>query len=172
MKPICSAECCDKISWSMGYCRPHYQKFRVHPLYNTWTSMKNRCYSTNSPQYHNYGGRGIKVCDEWKNNFRAFSKYMGKKPSQKHSIDRIDNDGNYEPGNVKWSLPIEQIHNQQIKNPYGLPHIRLIIDKSGNNRWKVIIGTNGRSIYVGVYDNLEESLSARLGAESEYHYGF
>ena len=71
------------------------------PAYKSWSEMKRRCYNDNFKGYHRYGGRGIKVCDEWITDFQAFYDYMG--PRDKgYSIDRIDNDGNYEPGNVRW----------------------------------------------------------------------
>ena len=80
--------------------------------YKAWQSMKQRCYNFNRECYDHYGGRGIKVCDEWLNNFEAFLADVGPAPSSEHSIDRINNDGNYEPGNVKWSTVFEQNHNR------------------------------------------------------------
>jgi|SRR5579872_1036934 len=73
------------------------------PEYRSWCSMKGRCFNENNHAYPNYGGRGITVCDQWKDDFLAFFNYMGKKPDNKYSIDRINNDGNYEPGNVRWA---------------------------------------------------------------------
>lgn len=69
-----------------------------------WSAMKRRCYNPNDLQYHNYGGRGIKVCDEWLKDVNAFVAHIGLPPSlgRTVSVDRIDNDGNYEPGNVHW----------------------------------------------------------------------
>ena len=80
--------------------------------YKAWEKMKVRCYNPNYHAYHRYGGRGIKVCDKWLNSFEAFFTDVGKAPSLDHSIDRIDNDGNYEPGNVKWSTQYEQVNNR------------------------------------------------------------
>jgi len=73
--------------------------------------MKYRCNNSKSSTYHKYGGRGIRVCERW-NLFKNFLEDMGERP-QGHSLDRIDNDGDYEPGNCKWSTPLEQRHNQR-----------------------------------------------------------
>jgi hypothetical protein len=72
-----------------------------------------RCESPNCHQYANYGGRGVRVCDRWRHSFEAFLQDMGKSPSKKHSIDRIDVNGNYEPSNCRWVLPITQTRNRR-----------------------------------------------------------
>ena len=83
------------------------------PGYISWASMKNRCYNTNTPCYCHYGGRGITVCDEWRNSYETFIKDMGPRPSTKHSIERVDNDGDYEPGNCYWATWAEQARNKR-----------------------------------------------------------
>ena len=72
--------------------------------------MKIRCESTKSKDWHKYGGRGIKVCERWKD-FQCFYDDMGQPPSDMHSIDRIDGDGDYEPSNCRWATSIEQNNN-------------------------------------------------------------
>ena len=81
--------------------------------YRTWQSMLARCRNPNMANYQNYGGRGIKVCKKWENSFLAFYHDMGDPPSPKYQIDRIDNDGNYEPGNCRWVLPIQNSSNRR-----------------------------------------------------------
>lgn len=80
--------------------------------YISWQSMIQRCYDQKVPYYKNYGGRGIAVCDRWRSSFEAFLADMGPRPAGK-TLDRIDNDGNYEPGNCRWATAKEQRLNQR-----------------------------------------------------------
>lgn len=79
--------------------------------YQIWKAMKARCHNPNHKNYPDYGGRGIAVCRRWKDSFPSFLEDMGKRPSPSHSIDRIDPNGDYEPGNCRWATQIEQTRN-------------------------------------------------------------
>lgn len=82
------------------------------PEYRVWSKMLNRCRDINTDNYKWYGGRGIVVCEEWLD-FTVFSRDMGRRPSEKHSLDRIDNDGAYSKRNCRWSTMKEQSRNRR-----------------------------------------------------------
>jgi hypothetical protein len=82
------------------------------PIHRTWAHMLRRCRSPDEAMWHRYGGRGIKVCERW-NSFENFLADVGERPSQEYSLDRINNDGNYEPGNVRWATALTQQNNKE-----------------------------------------------------------
>jgi hypothetical protein len=83
------------------------------PEYMAWSSMLRRCYGVSSPKYRHYGGRGIAVCERWRENYEAFLADVGRRPERGYSIDRIDVNGNYEPRNVRWADAKTQRHNRR-----------------------------------------------------------
>ena len=127
MRDKCSISGCKNVHHAKGFCKKHYERFRIQgdplyidpkfhgmyftPEYRSWRKMKERCNNKNHKYYKNYGGRGISVCKEW-NDFMAFYKDMGDKPFPNADIDRIDNNGDYEPSNCRWVSRAENCHNK------------------------------------------------------------
>jgi hypothetical protein len=113
---------------------------RCRQAYRAWTGMKDRCYRPSYNKYSRYGGRGITVCDRWRDSFENFLEDVGL-PFPNQSIDRIDNDGNYEPGNVRWASRKTQANNTSRNRT---------IEHAGNSKnlaeWGRVIGRNPSSI--------------------------
>lgn len=91
----------------------HGESSRTTTEYRSWKSMLHRCRSTEPEKARVYLSRGIDVCDEWKSSYISFLRYMGRKPSKKHTVDRIDNSKGYVPGNVRWAIMKDQANNRR-----------------------------------------------------------
>jgi hypothetical protein len=91
------------------------------PEYRAWYGIKSRCLNQRCKSWDNYGGRGIKVCERWAKSFAAFLDDVGPRPSSKHSIGRINNDGHYEPGNVRWETIQQQNVNKRPRRWFRKP---------------------------------------------------
>lgn len=86
---------------------------RYTPEYSLWLNMKSRCYNPKNNAYKYYGGRGITICDEWRDDFKQFYDDMCPRPSDSHQIDRIDNDKGYSPENCRWVERIDNVRNRK-----------------------------------------------------------
>lgn len=145
----------------------NYQhRMSSHPLYHTWENMRQRCNNPKHTAYKWYGARGIKICERW-NNFKYFIDDVGEKPSDKHTLDRINNNGNYEPGNIQWSTQKEQLRNQKIRSSNTTGFKGVWYNKKIGN-YQVFIRDNYKGFYVGSFYDLDEAIGARLTAEAEY----
>ena len=164
-----------------GMCQAHYRMWERHgnplytsreahgltrtPEYKTWSEMKGRCNNMQYACYPDYGGRGIKVCERWKS-FTAFLEDMGKKPGKGYSLDRIDNNGNYKPGNCRWTTQTIQAINKRCsaKNTIGVRGVR----QEPSGAYRAQIGYRGKSIKLGTFKSLDAAIRARMAAEARY----
>ena len=112
------------------------------PIYNLWAGIKNRCTNPNVHNYHRYGGRGVTMFEDWINNFQAFYDYVSKLPhygEDGYSLDRINNDGNYEPDNIRWATRKEQARNKRSNHILEYQGVKMTLaeaaEKSGLSRY-------------------------------------
>jgi hypothetical protein len=105
---------------------PHGDGRKAHPLYQVWHGIIQRCVNPRAQGYHNYGGRGIQICERWRASFWAFVGDVGERPSPAHSLDRQDNERGYAPNNVRWATSRQQTRNARYNVPmtaYGTTQI-------------------------------------------------
>lgn len=133
--------------------------------YISWSGMKRRCYNINDQDYHLYGGRGIKVCKRWKNNYLAFLNDMGRKPKSGYSLDRINFNDNYTKKNTRWIDQLTQTRNRRgyLKKDNGTT--KGLSWRKDNKKWSVRIGMGYKNINLGAYTSLKEAKRVRKQAE-------
>jgi len=136
--------------------------------YRTWKRMRNRCNNKKTPVYPHYGGRGITICDRWTESFENFLADMGMRPSPKHSLDRIDVNGNYEPSNCRWATMPVQCSNRRKKSNTGVVGVHFY--SRATKKYTAYIYFEGKNTTIGSYETLEEATNARKLAELK-HWG-
>jgi len=136
------------------------------PEYEIWCGMIKRCLNENNKSYVNYGGRGISVCERW-GHFENFLADMGPRPSQYHSLERKEVDGNYNPENCKWATRTEQARNTR-KRKDGKNIVVGVSWHKATGKYMAYIAVNKKPIYLGIFPSIEEASVARKAAETKY----
>lgn len=133
-------------------------------LYRIWNGMKSRCSNSTHPGYSHYGGRGITVCDEWKNSSKAFFEWALANGYEDHlTIDRIDVNGNYEPSNCRWVTQRVQCSNKRIKSNTGVVGVGY---RKQYGCFRAYICIEGKQYSLGHTKTLQEAIALRRQAES------
>ncbi len=107
-----------------------------------WSGMKARCFNPNNKEFANYGGRGITVCERWRDSFEAFVEDVGRRPSPEHTLDRIENTGPYDISNVRWATRVEQSRNKRTTHYLELDGQRKCI-----RDWSLETGINELTLH-------------------------
>lgn len=117
-------------------------------IYKTWADMKGRCHNKNHKAFKYYGARGIKVCKKWLDSVAAFVEDMGDKPTPKHSLDRINPNGNYTPSNCRWATPSTQLRNRRKSPNKSSKYLGVRKYEYG---WIASIVVNGKRKHLGTF---------------------
>lgn len=170
----CSCDCGNICTVTMetlrknrsSYCSKCRPKTTQTGAYKSWEAMLGRCYNKNNTHFEYYGGRGIKVCDAWRNSFSAFFEDMGDRPKGL-SLDRIDSEKDYSKENCRWATRSVQSYNtrKQKNNTSGKTGV---VWSEKEKRWIARISYQGKDIRLGAFIDIEDAISARQEAEVLY----
>lgn len=141
-------------------------------LYWVWADMRSRCNCKTHKAYHNYGGRGIAVCDEW-DSFDRFAEDMGDKPTPSHTLDRIENDMGYSPDNCRWATRQEQALNKREYKNSSSGHRNISFERRTirgytYERWRVRVRREGKILSHKRFHNLSDAIKHRDMLEETY----
>lgn len=163
---LCGRDGCVKFRCVRGLCSDHYHALwlRENPERRALLNARVRCYYIKAPNYRHYGGRGIKVCERWmkgedgKSGMKCFLDDMGPRPSSKHSLDRIDVNGDYEPNNCRWATASQQANNTRpIRvNKSGYTGVFKYLHRGKwTDKWAACIMLDGDKRWLGSFDTPE-----------------
>lgn len=175
----CTSDGCDGKYYSKDLCHYHYRKKHKaenpemyvehyrHPLLVTWKSMIQRTTNVNHPDYKNYGGRGLTVCDAWqgKDGFDNFLRDMGEKPSTSHTLDRRDNNKDYEPGNCHWTDRTTQVVNRRMLSNNTTGYTGVYVTRYS---YLAKLKLRGEIKLSKNFKSLDDAIAARKQAEEKY----
>lgn len=143
----------------------HTASLQQSPTWRSWQAMRRRCYGVNTLYYKNYGGRGIKVSDAWKD-FSVFLTDMGERPKDM-SIDRINVNGDYTPDNCRWATKTQQQRNRRTPKSNTSGYVGVFWSNT-YKKWVAQIKVRGKLKRIGIYTDLLEAATARKLAEYKY----
>lgn len=160
----CTIHKCHSKYYAKGLCVNHYYMVNRNKSteYSAWSDMKQRCNNPNNDNYNHYGGRGIKVCKRWNDSFSNFLEDMGERP-EGMTLERKNNDGNYEPSNVKWATWHQQNSNRRTNSN----HTGISYNKQ-RCRWSAYLMVNGKRVLQSYHSTKQEAYNARINAERTY----
>lgn len=147
---------------SCGCSRLSVNRYAYRPEYRVWHGMKQRCLNPNGARFHRYGGRGISVCDRWRNSFENFFKDMGPRPDGL-TLDRIDNDGDYKPGNCRWATRAQQQSNRSANHM-----VEAFGERMNVTQWALRTGIKRNSIY----NRLKSGWPAEIALSAPPNYAY
>jgi len=174
---LCKINGCKNKIYVKNWCIKHYMRwyrhgdpnvikkeqhgYRKHYLYDLWANIKTRCYNKNRLRYKDWGGRGITMCDEWKNSARAFIEWALDNGWKKGlEIDRINNDGNYCPENCRFVTHIKNIHNNRLLYRHNKSGYRGVYYHNRDKKWIAQISINNKKQYLGYFNAKKEAALA------------
>jgi len=169
----CASYKCPHPVRARGYCKKHY-RIKIflpnHPLYTIWAGMISRCENPRNPKFKSYGGLGIKVCRRWRGSYHAFAADVGLRPSQRHSLERINTDGDFAPGNTQWASPTQQSFNRRKKST-NTSGVTGVYYHKKHERWHATITINKKRHHLGWFIHKPDAVLARAEAEARMGYG-
>lgn len=168
-----SCGCMQGIRKDLAYKPLIMRRTHANRLFNTWSGMIYRCENPHASHYSIYGGRGISVCEEWRNSYEAFAKWsLSHGYSDDKEIDRINNDGNYCPENCRWIPHKSNSRNRRARNQSGVSGVNFRPSRTGiGGTWRAGIVVDGKNINIGHFEKFEDAVEARKQAEIKY-WGF
>lgn len=182
---VCTIDYCENktLTHKKGYCSTHYRRWKKYgdptktlrpnhglthtKAYRSWAAAKNRVFNRKGSDYGYYGGRGITMYAPWAKNFLQFYKDVGDAPSKNHTLDRIDPNKGYEPGNVRWASRWAQSVNQRMRKDNRSGYRGVSFTKDG--KWVANITSHGSQYYLGVFESAEEAALKRDSVAKKLH---
>jgi hypothetical protein len=139
---------------------PYIHGFYSEPEFRAWSNMKKRCAEARWSKWYGH----VKICDRWRESYEHFLADVGRRPSEKHSLDRIDPTRGYEPGNVRWATRAAQSRNTK-NHETNKTGVRGVSWSPSKHKWRCAIYVNNKQKHLGYFDDIQRAAEARKRAE-------